>query len=975
MLYSLWTRLRVIKMFIHLKTAIFIFYGFAFLNGFTIGTTSSTIDTNSANTTVVCPLNLTANLPCICHVLNDETAVEIICNNTQPDKVWNALGGYSANINKIAFRNCPNITDTFGPIPGLKIRSLDVTNCMISQLHPAAFDSLADLLEELWLVNDSLTSIPKLGKLKKLRSLNLNANILKDFPDLTLSGLKELKQLRLSKNQICMIMNPLFDQKATLDLLDLSQNCLNVIPALALRSCMELKYLSLAGNNLKEITSMQFMSLPKLIELRLQGNKLERVMPNGFMNVPALQMLFMHNNLLSSFDPGTLQAFKELQLIDLSSNAFLKIPLFKDMAQLFEVRLDNNKIDTIETLTFSGTPNLKIISLANNQIGTIARNSFDAQEQLEHLNLADNFLTTIERGMLEGMRHLKDLNLRNNTISELNRHSFTSSPELISLDLSHNQLKTLRNGTFTPFQRLHLLKLDNNEIEAIENGTFEGKIDTILLDGNNLRCDQQLDWFIDWLVKNKIRTFVPNQPEIKCALPLSKKGMRLKDLMMQKNNLTNEVLSSLHNVPGIGTRSLNGETTSDAGNLLANLIPGLTRQAQGAQLGSQMLNSLAQTFPELRYLPGMKFVPNTFSSTTANQPTEKSFDSAIDQFSEPLVKFASGVQPSPADVNRLLESIPSLVVNVPGLGNVDVSKLNPSMVEYVLKGGQIPGIPRETLDNIVKQYMQRLYAAAAQAQGRQTTDVPPLPNGINTTRMLRPISELPLGLVQNVMDGKPLPHLTTEQTNVIKEYYTQHAPVGDLAEDDNGSPMNVTDLLPKNVVRMMQLLPRNYNLSNLPPELVRQVMRGEMPDLTKLPLDLQQHIKDNFDRLISSLENAPDLDIKDILAKLPTFEQPTLVTFSPYDINTVDADLVVKEKKSQDQARFWRLCAAVALGLAGAITLGVLSAFCWYWRRTRGETYEAGNATMSSASRNERRVLPPVVREQSFRPSASSTLK
>jgi hypothetical protein len=50
-------------------------------------------------------------------------------------------------------------------------------------------------------------------------------------------------------------------------------------------------------------------------------------------------------------------------------------------------------------------------------------------------------------------------------------------------------------------------------------------------------------------------------------------------------------------------------------------------------------------------------------------------------------------------------------------------------------------------------------------------------------------------------------------------------------------------------------------------------------------------------------------------------------TFSPYDINKVDAELVTKEKKSEENARFWRLCAAVALGLAGAITLGVLRLF------------------------------------------------
>jgi len=74
----------------------------------------------------------------------------------------------------------------------------------------------------------------------------------------------------------------------------------------------------------------------------------------------------------------------------------------------------------------------------------------------------------------------------------------------------------------------------------------------------------------------------------------------------------------------------------------------------------------------------------------------------------------------------------------------------------------------------------------------------------------------------------------------------------------------------------------------------------------------------------------PDLSIEEILKKLPRFEQPpNLSTFSPYDINAVDSELVTDKKKSAEQARFWRTCTAVALGLAGAVTLGVLSAFCW----------------------------------------------
>lgn len=87
----------------------------------------------------------------------------------------------------------------------------------------------------------------------------------------------------------------------------------------------------------------------------------------------------------------------------------------------------------------------------------------------------------------------------------------------------------------------------------------------------------------------------------------------------------------------------------------------------------------------------------------------------------------------------------------------------------------------------------------------------------------------------------------------------QQMPIGNLnlaGADNSTEPfLNVSGLLPPKVFQMMKLLPPNYNLSKLPPDLIKQVMRGEMPDLTLLPMDLQQWIKDNFDRLVASLEN------------------------------------------------------------------------------------------------------------------------
>lgn len=155
------------------------------------------------------------------------------------------------------------------------------------------------------------------------------------------------------------------------------------------------------------------MSLPKLMELRLHSNKLKKIVTNGFMNVPALKILFLQYNQLDSLEPGTLQIFKELQLIDLGRNVLYKvvemdhfdifsdllpfpqIPSFKDMTALQEVRLHHNRIQTIDTLTFSANPLLQKIILNNNQIETIARNSFDSLDALGTLVLSNNSLSVI----------------------------------------------------------------------------------------------------------------------------------------------------------------------------------------------------------------------------------------------------------------------------------------------------------------------------------------------------------------------------------------------------------------------------------------------------------------------------------------------------------------------------------------------------------------------------------------------------
>jgi ketopantoate reductase len=132
---------------------------------------------------------------------------------------------------------------------------------------------------------------------------------------------------------------------------------------------------------------------------------------------------------------------------------------------------------------------------------------------------------------------------------------------------------------------------------------------------------------------------------------------------------------------------------------------------------------------------------------------------------------STGAQPVVSDVSSLIKSIPNLIVNLPGYGNIDISKVHPKLIEHVLNGGSVPGVSKEAMDNIVKQIMQRVYAAAAIAQNKplEPEIARTLPRGgLKPEKYLRPLSELPENFVANVMQGTPLPYLTTAQTEVVK---------------------------------------------------------------------------------------------------------------------------------------------------------------------------------------------------------------
>lgn len=82
-----------------------------------------------------------------------------------------------------------------------------------------------------------------------------------------------------------------------------------------------------------------------------------------------------------------------------------------------------------------------------------------------------------------------------------------------------------------------------------------------------------------------------------------------------------------------------------------------------------------------------------------------------------------------ANISQLIRSMPSMLVNIPGLGQIDISKLPPSLIEHVLRGGQVPGVPQEALDSVLRQYAGRLRQfTGSQQTVDQSGHVPSVPN-------------------------------------------------------------------------------------------------------------------------------------------------------------------------------------------------------------------------------------------------------
>jgi len=196
-----------------------------------------------------------------------------------------------------------------------------------------------------------------------------------------LDGLK-VRQLELVGLGITSIDVTAFQALSThLEVLHLQDNQLESLPRGVFRPLTRLSRLQLHNNRLTQVSGNIFSGLTNLVYLTLNVNRLTAVDRNTWYSLPRLVTLILEDNRLSEgglvFPHGGLRSLEEL-------------------------RLDKNRLGSINDDIISGLPNLRRFYFRSNGIEFLPHLAFFANPRLEEVYLSSNNISQLTAGSFSG---------------------------------------------------------------------------------------------------------------------------------------------------------------------------------------------------------------------------------------------------------------------------------------------------------------------------------------------------------------------------------------------------------------------------------------------------------------------------------------------------------------------------------------------------------------------------------------------
>ncbi|ESO88930.1 hypothetical protein LOTGIDRAFT_228902 [Lottia gigantea] len=410
------------------------------------------------------------------------------------------------------------------------LRMLNLSYNKISSLQNNTFNDSV-FLQNLFLNNNRMKSLPSFVQLEQLLHLDLKNNRLTFLAEDTFNGLKSLLGMSLRNNNITALPSRLLKDSSKITFLDFSYNLIQFIEK-------------------HPDYSTPWGHLSELILLRLDNNKI-RTLNDELSYFTKLQFLFLDNNLLSKILPDMFPS--SLVGLELSYNHISYFSnIFRKLTQLHTLSIQGNYpyltrvpfislwvTSKIKPTVFIGFNEfqcdcnmewLKVLTLPDFELPTEYRYLPTFVDLTETycknpgpglIRLTDypatEFVCSYEKDEFECpldciccqfagtgkcscaywcpvdciCRKATEM-FRKNEIMCRNKNKTTIPPALppdsTTIDLSSNNITVLDNNSFPSLPQLEHLYLNNNNINSLSTGCFDGvtNLVTLYLNDNNI---------------------------------------------------------------------------------------------------------------------------------------------------------------------------------------------------------------------------------------------------------------------------------------------------------------------------------------------------------------------------------------------------------------------------------------------------------------------------------------------------------
>ena len=169
--------------------------------------------------------------------------------------------------------------------------------------------------------------------------------------------------------------------------------------------------------------------------------------------------------------------FKELRNLDhlgiqsnMTHEIFLQPELFKELDNLFVLKLYLNKLDMLSAEMFNGFVKLKELVISDTRLTKLPSACFQKLVYVHDLDLSSNQLTSLDNGTFQSLGNLVVLYLRNNHLTHLDHELFVYTVKLLIIDLALNRLTNIPN--MKHLVSFLFIDIMNNSLTSLSRESF-----------------------------------------------------------------------------------------------------------------------------------------------------------------------------------------------------------------------------------------------------------------------------------------------------------------------------------------------------------------------------------------------------------------------------------------------------------------------------------------------------------------------